>query len=342
MVTGDHAVTARSIARAAKLGENLAVAEGKEVERLAKGNNGDLLRVGIFARVSPAEKLDLVRAYQAAGEIVAMTGDGVNDAPALRQADIGIAMGKRGTDVAREAAAMILLDDAFPTIVKAIREGRIIFGNIRRFACYLLACNVTELLVIGLAVISTIPLPILPLQILYLNLVTDVFPAFALAMGEGESGILKRRPRDPKEPILGRSQWLTVVLHSLTMCAGTFGALAAARLWLDLDAGSVVTLTFLTLAFAQLWQVFNMRHPRASVLRNEVTRNPWVWMALLLCTVLLVVPPYVPPIADVLHLTAVTPAMWAFILGLSVAPLLVAQVVTQMLVSWRNPSSLNA
>jgi Ca2+-transporting ATPase len=201
---------------------------------------------------------------------------------------------------------------------------------------------VTELLVIGLAVISTIPLPILPLQILYLNLVTDVFPAFALAMGEGESGILKRRPRDPKEPILGRSQWLTVALHSLTMCAGTFGALAAARLWLDLDAGSVVTLTFLTLAFAQLWQVFNMRHPRATVLRNEVTRNPWVWMALLLCTVFLVIPPYVPPIADVLHLTAVTPAMWAVILGLSVAPLLVTQVVTQMLVSWRNPSPLNA
>jgi Ca2+-transporting ATPase len=277
MATGDHAVTARSIARAARLGENLTVVEGKEVERLTKDNNGDLFKVGIFARVSPAEKFDLVRAYQAAGEIVAMTGDGVNDAPALRQADIGIAMGLRGTDVAREAAAMILLDDAFPTIVKAIREGRIIFGNIRRFAAYLLACNLTELSVIGLAVLSTIPLPILPLQILYLNLVTDVFPAFALAMGEGESSILKRLPRDPKEPILGRSQWMTLVLHSLAMSAGTFGALAAARLWLELDARGTVTVTFLTLAFAQLWQVFNMRHPRAGVMLNEITRNPWVW-----------------------------------------------------------------
>jgi Ca2+-transporting ATPase len=251
-------------------------------------------------------------------------------------------MGSRGTDVAREAAAMILLDDAFPTIVKAIREGRVIFGNIRRFAAYLLACNITELSVIGLAVLSAIPLPILPLQILYLNLVTDVFPAFGLAMGEGESGILKRPPRDPMEPILGRPQWTTIVLHSLAMSAGTFGALAAARLWLDLDARGTVTVTFLTLAFAQLWQVFNMRHPRAGVVLNEITRNPWVWASLLLCTVLLAVPPYVAPIAHVLHLAPVTPLMWAVILGLSAAPLITTQALTTMLVSSRHPLSLRA
>jgi Ca2+-transporting ATPase len=331
MVTGDHAVTARSIARAVGLAQTTKVVEGKELDRVVKHNDGQLLSVGIFARVSPAEKLKLVRTYQAAGEIVAMTGDGVNDAPALRQADIGVAMGLRGTDVAREAAAMILLDDSFPTIVKAIREGRIIFGNIRRFATYLLACNLTEVLVIGLAVLSTVPLPILPLQILYLNLVTDVFPAFALAMGEGDSGILNRPPRDPKQPILGRSQWVTVVLHSLAMSAGAFGALAAARFWLDLDARGIVTVTFLTLAFAQLWQVFNMRHPRAGLMRNEVTRNPWVWGSLLLCTILLTVPPYVAPLAHVLHLAPVTPLMWAVILSLSAAPMLATQVLTVML-----------
>ena len=236
---------------------------------------------------------------------------------------------------------MILLDDAFPTIVKAIREGRVIFGNIRRFAAYLLACNLTELSVIGLAVLSAVPLPILPLQILYLNLVTDVFPAFALAMGEGESGILKRPPRDPKEPILGRSQWVTLVLHSLAMSAGTFIALGAARLWLDLDAREAVTLTFLTLAFAQLWQVFNMRHPRAGVVLNEITRNPWVWASLLLCTGLLAVPPYVAPIADVLHLASVTPPMWAVILGLSASPLLATQAAT-LFVLWRTPRLLHA
>jgi P-type Ca2+ transporter type 2C len=230
---------------------------------------------------------------------------------------------------------MILLDDAFPTIVKAIREGRVIFGNIRRFVAYLLACNLAEVLVIGLAVLSTIPLPILPLQILYLNLVTDVFPAFALAMGEGDSGILKRPPRHPEEPILGRSQWVTVVLHSLAMSAGTFGALATARLWLDLDARETVTITFLTLAFAQLWQVFNMRHPRARVVRNEITRSPWIWASLLLCTLLLAVPPYVGPIAHVLHLAPITPATWGIIIGLSVAPLLATQAVTLTLRSWR-------
>jgi Ca2+-transporting ATPase len=335
MVTGDHAVTARSIARQAGLGDELTVLEGKELADLAESRNADLLRAGIFARVTPTEKLELVRAYQATGEIVAMTGDGVNDAPALRQANIGIAMGLRGTDIAREAAAMILLDDAFPTIVNAIREGRVIFGNIRRFAAYLLACNLTELSVIGLAILAAIALPILPLQILYLNLVTDVFPAFALGMGEGESDVLKVPPRDPGEPILGRSQWVTLVLHGLAMSAGTFGALAAARLWLDLDAGETVTVTFLTLAFAQLWQVFNMRHPRSGIVRNEVTRNPWVWASLLLCAVLLALPPYVAPAASTLHLAPVTALMWVVILALSAAPLLATQAITVMLTSWR-------
>jgi P-type Ca2+ transporter type 2C len=329
MVTGDHAVTARSIGRAVGLDHAAAdVVEGTQVARVANGKGRELFDVGIFARVSPTEKLDLVRAYQAAGEIVAMTGDGVNDAPALRQADIGVAMGLRGTDVAREAAAMILLDDAFPTIVKAIREGRVIFDNIRRFVAYLLSCNLSEVLVVGLAILSTLPLPILPLQILYLNLVTDVFPAFALAMGEGEPGVLKRPPRSPKEPILGRVQWTIIVLQSLGLTAGTFSALALARLWLDVGSRSVVTVTFLTLAFAQLWHVFNMRHPQSSVLRNEVTRNPWVWGSLSLCTALLAVPPYLPPVAHVLHLAPPTAIMWAIILGLSAAPLLVTQVVT--------------
>jgi Ca2+-transporting ATPase len=329
MVTGDHAVTARSIGRAVGLVEGVGnVVEGKDVEKLTRGKGGDLFAVGIFSRVSPGEKLELVRAYQEAGEIVAMTGDGVNDAPALKQADIGVAMGLRGTDVAREAAAMILLDDAFPTIVKAIREGRVIFGNIRRFVAYLLSCNLSEVLVVGLAILSTLPLPILPLQILYLNLVTDVFPAFALALGEGEPGVLKRKPRDPKEPILGRPQWTTIVLQSLALTAGTFGALALARLWLGLDGNAVITVTFLTLAFAQLWHVFNMRHAHSGLLRNEVTRNPWVWGAIALCVVLLAVPPYLPPVARVLHLVPPTPIMWAVILCLSAAPLIVIQAVT--------------
>jgi Ca2+-transporting ATPase len=331
MVTGDHAVTAQSIARSVGLGGAAPSAvEGADLARLASADRGEVLQASIFARVSPAQKLELVRAYQAAGEIVAMTGDGVNDAPALRQADIGVAMGVRGTDVAREAAAMVLLDDSFPTIVAAVREGRVIFRNIRQFTAYLLSCNLSEILVVGLAILSTLALPILPLQILYLNLVTDVFPAFALAMGEGEGNVMTRPPRDPSEPILGPLQYAAIVAHGIALSAGAFGALALAHLGLGLDDKSVVTVTFLTLAFAQIWHVFSMRDPQSGLLRNEVTRNPWVWGSILLCSALLVLPAYLPPFARVLHLVQPSPDMWIVILGMSLLPLPVGQVAARV------------
>ena len=331
MVTGDHAVTARAIGRAVGLaGETRDVAEGEVVEGKAiaglLANPAALRDVSIFARVSPAEKLALVRACQAAGEVVAMTGDGVNDAPALRQADIGVAMGLRGTDVAREAAAMVLLDDAFPTIVKAIRQGRVIFGNIRRFVAYLLSCNLSEVMVVGAAVLTGLPLPLLPLQILYLNLVTDVFPAFALAMGEGEAGILARPPRDPREPLVGRAQWLAIVAQGVALTAATFAALAVARR-LGLDARQSVTVTFLTLAFAQLWHAFDMHDFRAGFLVNEMTRNAWLWAATALCAALLAVPPYLPPAAQLLDVAPLSGPMWATVLACSLAPLAATQAV---------------
>lgn len=332
MVTGDHAVTARSIGRAVGLGDAAAhVIEGRHVARLIENDDPAVYQAGIFARVSPSEKLSLVRAFQKRGDIVAMTGDGVNDAPALRQADIGVAMGLRGTDVAREAAAMILLDDAFPSIVRAIREGRIIFGNIRRFVAYLMSCNLSEVLVVGLAVLLALPLPILPLQILYLNLVTDVFPAFALALGEGDRDILKRPPRDPKQSLLSRSQWIGIGLQSVGLAAATFAALIAARVWLGLDSDAVVTVTFLTLAFAQLWHVFDMRHPMSRLLSNDIVRNPWIWGALAPCTALLVIPAYTPALAGILGLTPPTAAMWAVVMACSLAPMIVTQIVQSVM-----------
>jgi Ca2+-transporting ATPase len=325
MVTGDHAVTARSIGRAVGLADHTThVIDGRKIADVIAGGPAALRNISIFARVSPADKLALVKAYQAGGEIVAMTGDGVNDAPALRQADIGVAMGLRGTDVAREAAAMILLDDAFPTIVKAIRQGRVIFGNIRRFVAYLLSCNLSEVVVVGAAVTSQMPLPLLALQILYLNLVTDIFPAFALAMGEGEAGILQQRPRNPTEPILGRAQWIAIAWQGTALATGTFAALIAAR-WLGLDARQSVTVTFLTLAFGQLWHAFNMRSARAGIIANEATRNGWLWAAFALCAMLLAVPPYLPPVAHILQLAPPIPPMWGVILACSLAPLVITQ-----------------
>lgn len=339
MVTGDHAVTARAIARQVGLapdGADIAVAEGRAVGELVR--EGAVSRVDVFARVNPSEKLDLVRAWQKAGAVVAMTGDGVNDAPALKQADIGVAMGQRGTDVAREAAAMILMDDAFPTIVKAIREGRVIFANIRRLVAFLLACNLSEVLVVGIAVLSTLPLPILPLQILYLNLVTDVFPAFALALGEGDRHVLDRAPRDPKEPLLGRRQWRGIVLHAGAITLATFSALGYAVWGLRLDGAGIVTVSFLTLAFAQLWHVFNMRQADAGLVRNEITANGWVWGALALCTGLLAIPPYVPPLAGVLQLVPPDAAMWTAILGFSLLPLALGEAGRALTALGRGPS----
>ncbi len=199
MVTGDQKETARYIAREVGLetDKNATVIHGRDLPsngnlETSLQNNHSLKTANIFARISPHQKLDLIEHYQNQGEIVAMTGDGVNDAPALKKSDIGIAMGKRGTQVAKEAAHMVLTDDKFSTIVTAIEQGRIIFGNIKRFIYYLLSCNVSEVLIVGLATVAGAPLPLLPLHILFLNLVTDVFPALALGVGKGEKGVMSR------------------------------------------------------------------------------------------------------------------------------------------------------
>ncbi len=339
MVTGDQAATARNVAQAVglvdddgPLDDDQVIHGGdlKDLKVLSDEEHERMLRSSIFARVSPEQKLNLIAIHQESGAIVAMTGDGVNDAPALKKADIGVAMGERGTQVAKEAADMVLKDDRFSTIVAAIEQGRAIFNNIRKFVLYLLSCNVAEIMIVGLASLVSAPLPILPLQILFLNLVTDVFPALALGVGEGDPSLMERPPRDPDEPILTRQHWLSIVGYSGVITVSVLGALALALLWLGMDQSRAVTISFLTLAFGQLWHVFNMRDAGSRFVRNDVTQNPWVWGALGLCTVLLLIAVYVPGLADLMQVENPDAAGWGLVLGMSFIPWVVGQVLKQI------------
>jgi Ca2+-transporting ATPase len=332
MVTGDQAPTAEKIARAVGLvpegdGDIDAVTGHELRDRLsAEGDDPGLAEVSIFARVDPKQKLDILSLHQRSGSVVAMTGDGVNDAPALKKADIGVAMGKRGTQVAREAADMVLTDDAFSSIVEAIRQGRVIFGNIRQFVFYLLSCNVSEIMIVSGASVLDVPLPILPLQILFLNLVTDVFPALALALGEGEPQVMQRSPRDPEEPVLARRHWLQIAAYGLIITGAVLVALLVSLYSLGYDRHRAVTVSFLTLAVAQLWHVFNARERGSSFLGNDVARNPWVWGALALCGLLLLAAVYLPGLSTVLQTTDPGLDGWGLVLGMSLLPCIAGQL----------------
>jgi Ca2+-transporting ATPase len=335
MVTGDHPATASKIALAVGLVKDEAASlihgsdfpDAEDASSLTEEQRRRVLEASIFARVTPEQKLDLITIYQEAGQVVAMTGDGVNDAPALKKADIGVAMGNRGTQVAREASDMVLQDDRFSSIVTAVEQGRVIFGNIRKFVLYLLSCNMSEIAVISLASLASAPLPIQPLQILYLNLVTDVFPALALGVGEGEETVMHRPPRDPGEPILTRDHWISMGGYSLLITVGVLGAFALALTRLGMDNRQAVTVSFLALAFGQLWHVFNMRGRHSGLLDNEIVRNPWIWGALALCTGLLLLAVYLPGLNTLLKVVDPGLTGWATVAAASLVPLVVGQVL---------------
>ncbi len=333
MVTGDQPGTASAIARKLDLpGDVDAVVHGdklKTPEDYTQEERAGILKTSVFARISPEQKLNLVALFQTDGSVVAMTGDGVNDAPALTKADIGVAMGQRGTQVAREASDIVLKDDNFATIALAVEQGRVIFSNIRKFIVFLLSGNVGAILIVGLAMLFGTTLPLLPLQILYLNMISDVFPALALGVGKGEASVMFDPPRSSSEPVVPGRLWLIIVGYGVLIAGTVLCAFRISLVEMSLPPERAVTITFLILAFARTWHVFNMRNFGSRILVNDVTRNPFVWGAVVLSVALLLLAAYFQPLAKVLGMVTPTAGEWAFILGMSLIPLGIVQVLKQ-------------
>ena len=252
MITGDHKITGGAIAEQLgimKKGDE--VLDGNDLNNLSDDELKEKVKtVNVYARVSPEHKVRIVTAIKENNNIVAMTGDGVNDAPSLKKADIGIAMGITGTDVSKEAADMILTDDNFVSITAAVEQGRTIYGNIRKVTGYLLGCNIGEILIILMAILFGLPVPLVATQLLFVNLLTDAFPAFALGMEEKEKGIMRRPPRDPQEPIINKSMKGMVSLRALFLSAGTLGAFLYG--FIKYDYAIAISMCFFTLVAAEL------------------------------------------------------------------------------------------
>jgi Ca2+-transporting ATPase len=316
MVTGDHPGTARSIARdLGLLGEQDEVLSGPEFERLDDATLAARLpQLHVLARSAPEQKLRLVEALQRCGALVAMTGDGVNDAPALKRADVGVAMGRAGTDVARETADLVLTDDNFATIVAAVREGRRIYDNVRRFVRYILGGNVGELLTMLLAPLAGLPLPLLPIHILWVNLVTDGLPALALAFEHAEPDVMRRPPRPATEHLFARGLWQHVLWVGTLIALLTLGTAAWARA-AGLEGWR--TMAFTVLAFAQMWHALAIRSERTSLFVQGIATNRPLLGAVLLTLTLQLAIVYLPAAQRVLRTHAPTPTQFAACIALS-------------------------
>ena len=317
MITGDHPVTAQAVARELGLLDNDGrVITGAELERMSDEQlQGEVENISVYARVSPAHKLRVVTAWQARGHIVAMTGDGVNDAPALKKADIGIAMGITGTDVTKEAAAMTLTDDNFASIVAAVEEGRGVFGNIKKYLMYLLSSNIGEIGLMAGSALLGLPLPLTAIQILFVNLATDGLPALALAVDPPENDLMKRKPRNPHTGIFTRPVVTLMTLGGIWSTIVNLGLF----IWASNSGRSIeeaMSMTFVSLVLIQFFKAYNFRSDRLSVLHKPFA-NKWLNYAIVFDLVMLLSVIYVPFLNDAFGAYYLTLTDWLIAAGLA-------------------------
>jgi len=330
MITGDHRATAAAVARELDiLAPDRHLVEGYELEKMTQEQLTDRVEeISVYARVSPRHKVNIVEALQARGHVVAMTGDGVNDAPALKRADIGVAMGITGTDVAKEASDMVLADDNFATIVAAVRQGRIIFANLKKFIYFLLSCNISEVLTVFIAIIAFKTLPLVASQILWINLVTDGLPALALGMDPPETDVMEHPPRKIGENILAVPRQLDLLWQGLIITAGALASFILANYWLGYSWYTTVgldmarTVLFTTMVLTQVFHSFNLRSERKSIFSSWPWENLYLFGAFLISIALQLAVLYLPFMHTAFHTHAPSAQAWALILACSLIPVL--------------------
>ncbi len=327
MITGDHKLTAEAIAK--KLGilrNGEECISGLELENLSeKALEKKVNNISVYARVTPKDKVRIVEAYQKNGNIVAMSGDGVNDAPALKKADIGCAMGITGTDVAKSASDMILCDDNFSTIVMAVREGRGVFQNIKKAIHFLISCNIGEIVTLFFATILNYPMPLLPIHILWVNLVTDSLPALAIGVDPTDENIMEKKPEKRDNNIFTPSFSIRVVFEGLLIGFVTLVGFWFGNTYYSLETGR--TFAFLILCLSQLFHAFNVRAMRDSIFDNPPSKNKVLILANVISAFLAIIIVIVPFFRGVFELSALDPNKWDFVLTLSLVPLVSSEIV---------------
>lgn len=315
MITGDHKNTAMAIAKTLNICNNDEQGiTGDELEKLSdKELEKKVQKIRVFARVSPNHKLRIVRAYKNTGNIVAMTGDGVNDAPAIKESDIGISMGISGTDVTKEASSMILMDDNFATIVNAVEEGRTIYDNIRKFIRYLLSCNLGEVLTMFLASLFSLPNPLTPIQILFVNLATDGLPAIALGLDPADNDIMRQTPRDKRESIFARGLVEKIAVRGCLIGICTLLSFIISRLY-GMDLVTCRTISLTTLVMSQLFHVFECRSERHSIFEIRLLSNPYLLGAVLVSITMIASILYIPFLQGIFHTVPLNLKQWIIVL----------------------------